>query len=193
MARVHSPRVDTSRNGERMMVAERTLLTLTAAALTVFGACAQRDESTQGSADSDTLASVSSASRESDEEALRELDRKLQEAFSAKDPNAVGSFYAEDAVLMPPGATVMNGRPAVSGYWTEAFKMPNLSLAITPGEVVVAQARDLAYETGTYEFSGDTEQGHIEDEGKYVVVWRRASGGWQIAVDIWNSDRSPVS
>jgi ketosteroid isomerase-like protein len=35
----------------------------------------------------------------------------------------------------------------------------------------------------------DSPNGRIEDDGKYVVVWRKTGKGWQVAADIFNSSR----
>jgi ketosteroid isomerase-like protein len=47
----------------------------------------------------------------------------------------------------------------------------------------------MAYEIGTYEMAMDGPAGRIEDDGKYVVVWRKSDDGWKVAADIFNSSR----
>jgi ketosteroid isomerase-like protein len=51
----------------------------------------------------------------------------------------------------------------------------------------VAASGELAYTTGTYLVKGtDAERSPTRGHGKYVTVWRRRGGRWQVAVDIGN-------
>jgi|1185.fasta_scaffold66287_2 hypothetical protein len=38
----------------------------------------------------------------------------------------------------------------------------------------------------------DGQGGRIEDDGKYVAVWKRGERGWQVAADIFNPSRPPA-
>lgn len=46
----------------------------------------------------------------------------------------------------------------------------------------------MAYEIGTCKLAFDGPKGRIKDNGKYVVVWTKASGEWKAAADIFNSN-----
>jgi ketosteroid isomerase-like protein len=53
----------------------------------------------------------------------------------------------------------------------------------------VAEAGDIAYDTGWIEMEVPGEGGAVETlRGKYVVVWEKVDDGWQVAVDILNLD-----
>ena len=41
----------------------------------------------------------------------------FETAYNKGDAEGVASFYTADAVLMPPGASVVNGVPAATGLW----------------------------------------------------------------------------
>jgi ketosteroid isomerase-like protein len=62
------------------------------------------------------------------------------------------------------------------------------ALTFEPTRIAVAQAGDVAYDIGTYSLAFDGGQGPVRDRGKYVVVWRKVSGDWKVAADIFNSD-----
>ena len=54
-----------------------------------------------------------------------------------------------------------------------------------------ARSGDLAYETGTFEESFRDATGKpVRVTGKYVVVWKKQTGGqWKAVVDIFNTDQ----
>ena len=98
-------------------------------------------------------------------------------------------FYAEDGAFLVPNVPLARGRDAVRAVWAQLLAAPNLELAWTPGSVDVAQNADVAYEIGSYQLAMDGQGGRIEDDGKYVAVWKRSDRGWQVAADIFNSSR----
>lgn len=51
-------------------------------------------------------------------------------------------------------------------------------------------AAEMAYEIGTYRLQ---LRGPAQDEGKYLVVWKKAEGRWRVAADMFNSNRAPGS
>ena len=125
-------------------------------------------------------------------DAVRAASARWLDAVGAGDAERVASFYAHDGVFLVPNAPAAKGRTQVHGVWSQLLGAPNLSLAWTPSSVEVAQAGDFASEVGTYRLSMDGPAGRIEDDGKYVVVWRKRDGDWQVAADIFNSSR-PLS
>jgi ketosteroid isomerase-like protein len=95
-------------------------------------------------------------------------------------------MYAEDAIAFPPDGDMVKGRPAIEALWKEAGATGIKSLEFHL--VDVASSGNLAAETGTAVL-------HIQPAGqaattasiKYVVVWKKGPGGWQIYRDIWNA------
>lgn len=126
---------------------------------------------------------------QAEEQAIRDLVRRWDAAIAAKDLDAVAGMYMEDAVLMPPNAPLVRGRAAIRSGWSDMFQTPGFSLSVTPTTVDVAASGDMAEEVGTWRFSGETPQGPMSDEGKYVVVWKKVDGEWKVSSDIFNSDK----
>ncbi|MFN2397348.1 MAG: SgcJ/EcaC family oxidoreductase [Gemmatimonadaceae bacterium] len=138
------------------------------------------------------LAACTSAVRvdtRTEEEAIRELDRKIVAAAKAKDAAAFASYFAENGVLMPSNGAQVTGREAIQTFWSDFLKTPNATMSFTPTRIEVSQAGDMAYDIGTYSFGMDTPQGRFEDEGKYATVWKKINGEWKIAVDVGNSNK----
>ena len=122
-------------------------------------------------------------------QAIREESARWLRAADTRDADAVAMFYAEDGAFLVPNVPLARGRDAVRAVWAQLLAAPNLELAWTPGSVDVAQNADVAYEIGSYRLAMDGQGGRIEDDGKYVAVWKRGERGWQVAADIFNSSR----
>jgi len=108
--------------------------------------------------------------------------------YNAGDAEGVAALYAEDAVFMAPGAPAVVGRSAIQdAIASDTAKSKAAGLTNKGDEVTdVGVAGDMAWITGT--FSVTDASGTVVDKGKYVTVYRRASGKWPIIRDIWNSD-----
>ena len=113
---------------------------------------------------------------------LNRLADAFAEAFNAKDAAKVASFYADDAIVMPPDQRMVRGRSDIEAYYARGFRSEISGFRIAPMESAIAGAH--AFEVGT---STLTEQRGTSD-GKYVVIYRRVRGEWKIAYDIFNND-----
>ncbi len=111
-------------------------------------------------------------------------------AVDAKDATATVNFYAVDGVIMPAGQPIAQGRSAIASVWKGLLALKNFDLTFAPSDIFIASAGDIAYEIGTYALSFDGDKGPVKDIGKYVTVWKKADGNWQVAADIFNSDRA---
>lgn len=119
--------------------------------------------------------------------AIHELSRRWNEAVIAKDIEAATSYFAIDGMLMPQNAEVLVGREAIRQWFEGWATDPNISNSFKGDVVEVASSGDIAYERGTYRFAMETAEGPIEDEGKYVVIWKKVEGEWKAILDISNS------
>ena len=126
---------------------------------------------------------------QSEESAIRTLDRQIEQAVAARDAAAVAAFYAADARLMPPNSPMVTGQAGIQGAWDEYFKAGNLKLTFSPTAISVSSVGDMASDIGTYQASFDSPSGPVNETGKYHVVWRKAGGEWKIASESWNSDQ----
>jgi uncharacterized protein (TIGR02246 family) len=115
-------------------------------------------------------------------------------AFNAKDAAKVASFYADDAVLMPPNQSIVKGRASIEADYKRAFEQGVTNLQVRPMEVVIAGTH--AFEAGTtiVTVPGSQSSGagsSITESGKYVVIYKKVGSDWKIAYDVWNSDQPP--
>ena len=129
----------------------------------------------------------------SHEDAIRALSARWLAAVGSREVDSIVAYYADDGALLAPGAPLAEGRDAVRAVWTTLVGLPGLALEWTPASVRVSGAGEMAYEIGTYRMSVDGPSGRVEDEGKYLVVWRRTGDGWKVGADAFNSSRAAPS
>jgi uncharacterized protein (TIGR02246 family) len=133
--------------------------------------------------------------------ALDKLGKEFMAAFNAKDAAKVASFYADDAVVMPPNQALVKGRANIEAYFKQEFQQGVTNLQLRPMESAIAGAQ--AFEAGTSTVtvkSGGSSMAltgvggsgaAVTDNGKYLTVFKRVGGDWKIAYDIFNSDQPP--
>jgi ketosteroid isomerase-like protein len=126
-----------------------------------------------------------------DEAAIRKADAAWSHAAETKDLDKCVSFYAEDASVFPFNAPIATGKEQIRAVWSHLMSMPGFSLTFAPAKVEVSKARDIAYETGTFELKLNDAQGNpTTSSGKYVVVWKMGSDHeWKAEADIFNTDK----
>lgn len=124
------------------------------------------------------------------EQALRDLDAQWSKAAVAKDLDKTVSYYATDAVVMPPNAPSATTKEAIRSAWKEMLTSPGAAISWQTTRVVVATSGDLACVSGTYEETiADASGKTVKDNGKYVEIFKKQTDGtWKVIVDIWNSD-----
>jgi uncharacterized protein (TIGR02246 family) len=117
---------------------------------------------------------------------IERLGKEFIDAFARGDFPAIARMYAEDAIAFPPDGDMVKGRAAIEALWKGASDTGVKSLEFNVVDVV--SSGNLAAETGTAVL-------HVQPAGqaettanvKYVVVWRKGPGGWQLYRDIWNA------
>lgn len=132
-------------------------------------------------------------SRADGEQSLRASDAALQEAVAVRDLDAIMTFYAEDAVLLPTAEPIVSGRSAIREEWHHILSIPDFANKSALTKLEIAASGDVAYTMGTYLATMRGEDGNIAKEpGKWVSIWKRQRDGrWQIVVDTYNTDIPP--
>jgi uncharacterized protein (TIGR02246 family) len=117
---------------------------------------------------------------------MQKLNDKWAEAFNKGDAAAVAAMYTEDAYLLPAGAAMLKGRPAIEGFWRQSMQQLGDVKCTTID--VKSLGGSAAREIGTCSFK---TKGQPPQPGglKYAVVWQKEGGRWKLLQDIWNSDK----
>lgn len=124
------------------------------------------------------------------EKKIRIMDADWSHAATVGDLEKTVSYYADDGALLAPNAPLASGKSAVRAAWDGMLHTPGyVSLSFSPSSVNVAQAGDMAYEIGMYEFTVKDKKGTpTTEKGKFVVVWKKqADGDWKVEADIFNA------
>lgn len=115
---------------------------------------------------------------------IRAMDDEFVRNLKSGDiTRLVDAFYAEDARLLPPNSPMVSGRTAILERWKAAMAAGVSGLTLNTTHIDVSG--DLAYGVGNYVM----RMGDRQDNGKYVVVYRRqSSGNWRAVADMFSSD-----
>jgi ketosteroid isomerase-like protein len=120
-----------------------------------------------------------------DEQAVRDADAAWSKAAGAKDLDKTVSFYADDAMVLPPNDTAKTTKDAIRNLW-KGFLDSLQSISWNTTRVEMAKSGDMACLTGSYEL---TMKDGTKDRGKYCEVWEKKGGGkWKVATDMFSSD-----
>lgn len=113
-----------------------------------------------------------------------ELQRVLteyEEAWAARDADALAALFAPDGFVLPNGRPPVRGREAIRSFY-ESHGGPLSLRAIT-----YAMEGDVAYIIGGY-----APEPGVPDTGKFTLTLRRGeSGRWLIVSDMDSMNRRP--
>jgi ketosteroid isomerase-like protein len=95
-------------------------------------------------------------------------------------------MYSPDAYVLPAGAEMAKGHNAIEAFWRGAVKQLGDAKLTTVD--IQSLGPGAAREIGTFSFKTKAQPPEPVT-GKYVVVWRKMGGQWQLATDIWNMNK----
>lgn len=131
---------------------------------------------------------------EADVKAITALEVEANQSYVARNPDKLVNFYANDAILMAPGAPPASGIDAIRAEIQQMLADPALSLSFQAKRVNVAKAGDLAYTQGSYQMTMSDPNTHkpIKDHGSYITIYRKQlDGSWKAEMDIATSELPP--
>ena len=137
------------------------------------------------------LAHAAPPGARADEAAIRAQTTSWAKAYNGGDAKGVAALYAQDALLLPPGAPGVSGRDAIQDFFTK-----NIAAARADGVVFNLNPRTdvgvsgaMGWESGTYTA---TVKGTVVETGKFMSVSRKKDGKWHYIRDTWNADAPPA-
>lgn len=119
---------------------------------------------------------------------LIETSRAWSEAAQSRDVEAALAYWADDALLLPPGMPPFEGKAAIREFVEGAFATPEFSIQWTTAEAKVAGSGDMGYTVeDNVSTVPDGAGGVATIPGRAVCIWRKEpDGSWRCVVDIWN-------
>jgi len=131
-------------------------------------------------------------------EAIAAANEDWMSAIRRGDAADLVALYAEDGQLLAPGGEFLRGKPEIQAYWQSRMDASVQQAELEMLDLEVYDKLDpetygtLALERTLYTMRD--EHGRIVDEGKYVLLWARVNGHWELHRDILNSSpSSPTS
>jgi len=117
------------------------------------------------------------------EQAVRAADAEWSKVAGAKDVDKTVSYYADDAVVLPPNQPMVTSKDGIRNLWKGFLEsLTDISWKTTRVET----SGKMAYLIGTYAM---TMKDGAKDRGKYCEVWKKeASGKWKVVADMFSSD-----
>jgi ketosteroid isomerase-like protein len=127
-------------------------------------------------------------------ETLRQLEADFLKATSERGSEGYLSYYAEDAVEVPDGAHVLQGKESIARTMGFLDDKQN-QLTWTPIGADISASGDLGYTYGTYEFRSTGKDGKpTVSHGKYTTIWKKQGDGkWKVVLDMGNSSSEAKS
>lgn len=117
---------------------------------------------------------------------IAEANTKFGEGFQQGDAAAVAALYTEDATLLPPNLGALRGRQGIETFWSGAMQMGIKKVDLSTVDLMAMG--DFVCEIGNYHLTiQPPEQDPLEDNGKYLVIWKQEEGVWKLHADIWNT------
>ena len=137
------------------------------------------------------LANFAHAAPAADEAGIRAQTTSWFKAYNGGDANAVAALYADDAILMPPGAPPVKGRSAILKFFSKdiAGSKAAGALLVADPKTDAGVSGNMGWESGTYVV---TVKGATVETGKFLSVSRKQDGKWLYLRDTWNADAAPV-
>jgi len=117
--------------------------------------------------------------QQTEEQAIRSLNREWMDAVAAHDIDRIAAIYAPDVVIFISNAPPIAGRPALRKMFFDMLRMPDVSLVSVPGRVDVTSPTT-ATQTGTYTLTFTSPTGRVTDSGNYLGHWRKIDGAWRM-------------
>jgi ketosteroid isomerase-like protein len=129
-----------------------------------------------------------SASGKADANPLRQLEGEFMKAAAEHGSEGYLSYYAEDAVEVPNGAPLIQGKVNIAKTMGFLDEKDN-QLTWTPVGADISASGDLGYTYGTYEFRSKGKDGKpVIDRGKYTSIWKKQrDGSWKVVLDMGNA------
>lgn len=120
---------------------------------------------------------------------LMQLSRELSQLAGTDSTEKFLSYWADDAVVMPPGHPPIKGKIAIKNMLINKARQPGFKVSWQPQSATIAQSGNIAYLlednlVTVYHTSGKS----IIHVNKGVSIWRKENGAWKKTVDIWNED-----
>lgn len=107
------------------------------------------------------------------------------EAWEKADASLIATLFTSDGVMLGRNGKMFKGPKQVFDRMKTVLEGAGKGAKATVTTVDLWLDGDTAYETGTYSYKFQENAKPVNDEGRYVTIWKRQSdGAWKIASDM---------
>ncbi|MBD3615178.1 MAG: nuclear transport factor 2 family protein [Gracilimonas sp.] len=130
--------------------------------------------------------------KEEETQKLMQLSREWSEVASTGNIDSLMTYWADDAVMMPPDQPPLRGKEAIRSFIEASGQVPGFEVSWEPLSAHISNDGSMAYliEKNQMAFN-DSLGSRVVENNKVVTVWRKnEDGSWKNVIDMWNSDPS---
>ena len=109
-------------------------------------------------------------------------------ASAGKDVERIASYWSDDAIIIPQGQPVIEGKAAIRAFVMSSLQIPGFKIHWVSERVSFSPDGKLAYMHGKNAMTLPGPNGALVTlAGRGVTIWRlEPDGQWRCVVDIWN-------
>jgi ketosteroid isomerase-like protein len=125
----------------------------------------------------------------SESQKLLRRDAEWSEVASAgKDVERIASYWSDDAIIIPQGQPIVEGKAAIRAFVKSSLQIPGFSIRWVSEKVSFSPDGKVAYMHGRNTITVPGANGALVTlVGRGVTIWRlEPDGQWRCVVDIWN-------
>jgi uncharacterized protein (TIGR02246 family) len=107
------------------------------------------------------------------------------EAWDKADAAMIASLFANDGALLGGNGKLFKGQQQILERQKTVMEAAGKGVKCTVTTVDLWLDGDTAYETGTYSYKYQEKGKPVNEEGRYVTIWRKQNdGSWKIVTDM---------
>ncbi|HZR78863.1 MAG TPA: nuclear transport factor 2 family protein [Chthoniobacterales bacterium] len=117
--------------------------------------------------------------------AIDQGNRQWVDAWDKADASLIAALFAGDGVMLGRNGKLFKGPAQILERMKKVLESAGKGAKATVTTVDLWLDGETAYETGTYTYKFQENGKPVNDEGRYVTIWKRQSdGSWKIASDM---------
>ena len=120
-------------------------------------------------------------------EAIKAASKAFSQAYVEGDLKKQMSFYTIDVVNIVGSQRIIEGKTAVTKYWTLPKTRRILEHKSIPQRIVVEG--NTAFDYGIYQGKALNNRDTSSFTGQYLITWRKVADHWKMSSDMWASKR----
>ena len=130
---------------------------------------------------------------EAEKQVIRDMINTAFEVENQKDVDAMMGlgYFAEDVIGQAPNMPQVKGLEAMRSFYTEFFKIL-VSIEGGSTEIIMSETGDMAWDYGWNRAVYKGPDGPIEDEGKYLEIFKKINGEWKCVAISFSSDTPAI-